>query len=139
MRGADRCRIAIRDEAALWEDAGMTIPPEGWYPDPDRPGSTRWWDGAAWGPTAPPAQVTSQSGVTSSLGAASLAVGVVAVLSAVVLDGPITVLLAGIGLVLAVLVALAARRASGLGSGAWIAGIVLNGSALLWVLLRFVA
>ncbi|WP_162256641.1 DUF2510 domain-containing protein [Agromyces sp. Soil535] len=117
----------------------MTNTPEGWYADPDRPGSTRWWDGAAWGPTAPPPQATAQTGVTGSLGAASLAVGVVAVLSSVVLDGPITLLLAGIGLVLAVLGAVAARRTSGLASGAWIAGIALNGSALLWVLLRFVA
>ena len=23
--------------------------PEGWYADPERPGHTRWWNGAAWG------------------------------------------------------------------------------------------
>ena len=26
-----------------------STPPKNWYDDPDRPGHTRWWDGAAWG------------------------------------------------------------------------------------------
>ena len=25
-----------------------TLPPEGWYDDPERPGRKRWWDGTAW-------------------------------------------------------------------------------------------
>jgi hypothetical protein len=26
----------------------MADPEQGWYSDPDRPGSLRWWDGAHW-------------------------------------------------------------------------------------------
>jgi hypothetical protein len=29
--------------------------PAGWYPDPSGSGHQRYWDGAAWGPIAPPA------------------------------------------------------------------------------------
>jgi hypothetical protein len=28
-------------------------PPPAWYADPHNPGNLRWWDGTAWGPTAP--------------------------------------------------------------------------------------
>ncbi|WP_186329441.1 DUF2510 domain-containing protein [Agrococcus jejuensis] len=29
--------------------------PAGWYPDPEREGATRWWDGAQWAPSQDPA------------------------------------------------------------------------------------
>ncbi|ROP65344.1 DUF2510 domain-containing protein [Curtobacterium sp. PhB115] len=31
----------------------MTLPIAGWYPDPQDPNRTRWWDGARWGAPAP--------------------------------------------------------------------------------------
>ena len=50
-----------------WCDAspGTTTPttdggaPSGWYPDPRDPGVPRWWDGTAWVPHHPPADVSS--------------------------------------------------------------------------------
>ena len=32
----------------------MTLPPPGWYTDPDDPARLRWWDGEAWSLQAPP-------------------------------------------------------------------------------------
>ncbi|NQX24791.1 DUF2510 domain-containing protein [Curtobacterium sp. VKM Ac-2852] len=31
----------------------MTLPVAGWYPDPQDPNRTRWWDGGRWGALAP--------------------------------------------------------------------------------------
>src|SRR4051795_7806083 len=40
--------------------------PAGWYPDPDRPGEQRWWDGARWSQPSPPPQPESSAPVAPS-------------------------------------------------------------------------
>jgi hypothetical protein len=37
------------------------LPPPGWYPDPERPGATRWWSGTAWAVAAAQAPVTERA------------------------------------------------------------------------------
>jgi hypothetical protein len=35
-------------------EQGGSNPPAGWYPDPEVPGGTRYWDGSRWGEQRPP-------------------------------------------------------------------------------------
>jgi hypothetical protein len=45
MEGHDLTRDDVRrwlDGGSLWSNSDLA---EGWYPDPDRPGATRYWDG----------------------------------------------------------------------------------------------
>lgn len=44
--------------------------PAGWYPDPQT-GHQRWWDGAQWGPFAPPANPMHQQPVQVQMPATS--------------------------------------------------------------------
>jgi hypothetical protein len=39
------------------QSGASASPPPGWYPDPAN-GAPRWWDGAQWGPQAPPVPLT---------------------------------------------------------------------------------
>lgn len=47
-QAVEAARAAV---ATYTSDAGQP-PPAGWYPDES--GRSRWWDGRAWGPYAPP-------------------------------------------------------------------------------------
>jgi uncharacterized Tic20 family protein len=52
---------------------GMTTPP-GWYPDPNAPGTQRWWDGAEWThhtavPQAPSSPVATRQDTTWAVAA----------------------------------------------------------------------
>lgn len=38
-----------------WTDQRATAPPPGWYPDPEQPGGRRYWDGEHWTPERIPA------------------------------------------------------------------------------------
>lgn len=49
-------------------DAGAGNPPPGWYPDPDKPGNRRWWDGIAWTDFSEPVE-SSGSGPAPGAGA----------------------------------------------------------------------
>jgi hypothetical protein len=48
-------RPAIKSaaEARKLVPSNPAMPPAGWYDNPERPGTQRWWDGSAWGPVAP--------------------------------------------------------------------------------------
>lgn len=43
-------------------DPGSGMPPPGWYPDPERPGNRRWWDGSAWSEFSEPVGEAPQGG-----------------------------------------------------------------------------
>ena len=53
----------------------------GWYPDPDKPGQRRWWDGSQWrgqgAAVGPPSETTPDSFAIASLVTALLVVPVV--------------------------------------------------------------
>jgi uncharacterized protein DUF4190/uncharacterized protein DUF2510 len=60
-----------------------SLPPAGYYPDPDQPRVQRWWDGHAWAlpptgtvRTAPPPIVPTPAAVTNQYAIASLVLSI---------------------------------------------------------------
>jgi len=70
--------------------------PAGWYTDPDTPTQLRWWDGEAWGPTAPPTPAKPKG---KGFAVTSLTLGLISVLTSLFLgwDAPalLTVIIGG--------------------------------------------
>jgi Domain of unknown function (DUF4190)/Protein of unknown function (DUF2510) len=86
----------------------------GWYPDPSRPGSLRWWDGTQWSEHRAAMPQPVYGGGTDGYAIASLITGIVGV--------PI------VPLVLGVIARNRIRESGGLkeGNGLAIAGIILG-------------
>ncbi|MFD6177140.1 MULTISPECIES: DUF2510 domain-containing protein [unclassified Isoptericola] len=76
-----------------------STPPPGWYPDPQNPQSSRWWDGRAWGPSAPPAAPTTQAVPTHPAVVLGTGVFVLAIASLVFFWIPVLGLLLAAGAV----------------------------------------
>lgn len=49
----------------------MTTPPQGWYPDPQRPATLRYWDGRQWTSQTTPATAAASGGYVASSGQVS--------------------------------------------------------------------
>lgn len=108
-----------------------TLPPAGWYPDPERPGATRWWTGTEW---ATPAPVTRAP--RNGLAIAGFVLGIIAIASFT--GGGLPYLIAIVGLVLAgVGVGRARTHGTGLALAWWGVGLSIAAMVLaqLWQLI----
>jgi Protein of unknown function (DUF2510) len=52
-----------------------TLPPQGWYPDPNQPGLLRWWDGRVWTEQTQPSTAGPLPGVGVGVGGSGSAGG----------------------------------------------------------------
>jgi hypothetical protein len=99
----------------------------GWYPDPSRPGTLRWWDGNQWSDQFAPAPPPVYVGQTEGLAIAALITGVVGI--------PV------VPLVLGVMARNRIRESGGLktGNGLAIAGIVIGAVQLAILVIVIIA
>lgn len=113
----------------------MSQVPAGWYPDPERPGQQRWWDGTQWAasqPSHPPTPQASAPQPAPVAYGAPVATGSPAngmAIAALILS---IIWLAGLGSILAIILGIVALRqiresdgAQG-GRGMAISGIVIG-------------
>ncbi|WP_159600872.1 DUF2510 domain-containing protein [Agromyces humi] len=117
-------------------DPNTSLPPAGWYPDPQRPGASRWWTGSDWAPPSP-ATITPAKPASNGFAIAGFIVSIVAAGSFIASNQATAI--AVVGLILSVFGVNNARNRDGVGLqlGWWGVGISLAGLifAQLWRLI----
>ena len=104
--------------------------PAGWYPNPEDTTQLRWWDGQAWGPTAPP---TPSPVKGKGFAVTSLTLGLISVLTSLFLGWDATALLTVIvGGAFGIIGAAVTRNLKNV-RALYITALVINALALLLI------